>query len=142
MRCGNLTYHHCHPSTNRCSKIYVQFQNKLLSLFGLIDRKIYQSHGYSPVNCNRRFWKAKKVYDFCYVGQYSLHCIQNFFHLQSQLSRVGFRKGAFTYDVFGVFFTNLSTLIRYFSIEAYLVKSDSAWPTYLPKNLMWYVNAP
>ena len=28
---------------------YVQFQNKLLSLFGLIDRNIYQSHGCSPV---------------------------------------------------------------------------------------------
>ena len=94
---------------------YVQFQNKLLSLFGLIDRKVYQCHDHSPVNCNRRFWKAKKVYDICYVGQYSLLCIQNFFHLQSQLSIVGFCKGAFTHDVLGVHIFDLPTLIRYFT---------------------------
>ena len=34
-----------------------------------------------------------------------------------------------TPDVFGVFLT-------------YLVKSDAAWPIYLPKNLTSYVNAP
>ena len=32
----------------------------------------------------------------------------------------------------------LPNLIRCFTIQAYLVKSDAAWPTYLPKNLASY----
>ena len=47
-----------------------------------------------------------------------------------------------TSDVLGVFFTYLPTLIRYFTTLAYLVKSNEARPTYLPKNMTSYVNAP
>ena len=47
-----------------------------------------------------------------------------------------------TSNVFGSFLSYLPTLIRYLTTKAYLVKSDSAWPTYLPKNLTSYVNAP
>ena len=52
-------------------------------------------------------------------------------------------QGTFTYDVrcFWVFLTYQPTLIRYFTTEAYFVKLDAAWPTYLPKNLKSYVNA-
>ena len=50
---------------------------------------------------------------------------------------------AFTYDVrcFGGIF-DLPTLIRYYTTYIYEVKSDVSWPTYLPKNLTSYVNAP
>ena len=41
-----------------------------------------------------------------------------------------------TSDVFWEFLTYLPTLIRYFTTQAYLVKSDAA------KNLTSYVNAP
>ena len=53
-------------------------------------------------------------------------------------------KGAFIYDVrcFPAFLIYLPTLIRYFTAYVYLVKSDEAWPTYLPKNLTSYMNTP
>ena len=47
-----------------------------------------------------------------------------------------------TSDVFRAFLTYLPTLIRYFTTLAYLVKSDEALPTYVPKNLTSYMNAP
>ena len=37
-----------------------------------------------------------------------------------------------TSDDFGPFLTYWPTLIRWFTTWAYLVKSDGAWPTYLP----------
>ena len=45
-----------------------------------------------------------------------------------------------TSDFLGIF--DLPTQIRYFDTWAHLVKSDTAWPTYLPKNLTSYVNVP
>ena len=43
--------------------------------------------------------------------------------------------------VFGYFWPMYPpNLIRQFT--TYFVKSDAAWPTYLPKNLTSYVNAP
>ena len=44
-----------------------------------------------------------------------------------------------TPDFLGIF--DLPTLIRYFTTNVYLVKTDAAWITYLPKNLTSYLNA-
>ena len=45
-------------------------------------------------------------------------------------------------DVSGAFLTYLPTLTRYFTTQVFLLKSDSAWPTYQPENLTSYVNGP
>ena len=44
--------------------------------------------------------------------------------------------------ILGIF--DLSTYLPQsdFTTQAYLVKSDADWPTYLPENLTSYVNAP
>ena len=51
--------------------------------------------------------------------------------LTSDLNYLGSIYIHMTSDVFGVFLTYLPTLIRYFTTQTYLVKSDAAWPTYL-----------